>query len=592
MNEYKEKDRIVLGIDLGTSNSCVSVWRNNNLEIITDENYNEKTIPSVVAFSNRTKYIGTEAKNQKDMNPKNVIYEIKRLMGKKKEDILDDLEFITYDIDEDDSGNILVSPDINKKKKYTPEEISAMILIKLRQNATKYLGYEINEAIVSVPAYFNDSQKQATLDACEIAGINCLRIINEPTAAALAYGLMNMTMNIDKELTVIVYDLGGGTLDVSILTIINGLFEVKASVGNTRLGGSDFDVRMMSYCLNAFKTKYGYDTNNILHLLSPLSLQKLRTSCEKAKMNLSINLETIIYVNNFYDNHDLFIKVTRNMFNDICRDLFMLCLKSVDDALKSANLLKTNIDKVILVGGMTRVIQIRDNIKNYFGGLEPDCSIDPDIAVSMGAAIQGYIISHKDDPFSNTLTLLDVVSLSFGIETIGGIMNVLVPRNSVIPITKKRKYTTDDDYMTSVKIKIFEGERSMTKDNFFVGEFELSNLESMPRGHVKIEVKFNIDVNGIIRITAEDLDNTNNVSGLTITGNKGRLNSQQIKDLVSEAKEEELMDIIEKKKKLMYYISSSCTERETKRLQKYIDRGYSLIKCPFEEMSKFRVDLL
>jgi molecular chaperone DnaK (HSP70) len=556
----KVNEDIIIGIDLGTSNSCVGIWRNKNFECIPDENGN-RTIPSMVAFTNRSKYIGYEAKNQLELNPTNVIYEIKRLMGRKLNDemVQNDKEFISYILDEDEQGNVLVKPEIHNKK-YTPEEISAVILIKLRQMASNYLKRDVRKAVVSVPAYFNDSQKQATLDACQIAGLEIVRLINEPTSAALAYGLMNTNLfnkinksednDEEKEMNIIVYDLGGGTLDVSLVNICNGIFEVKACVGNSHLGGVDFDNKIMNYCLTYFKKVNGiakFEGN-----INMMSLQKLKKGCENAKKLLSLNTQTTIAIKDFYQGKDLIVILTRDKLNQICRDLLIVCLKSLDDVLKSAEMNKDEVDQIILVGGMTRMPSIRENIKKFFNK-EPNCSINPDEAIAMGASIQGYIISNKDDPFSESVTLLDVVPLSFGVETIGGVMNVLIPRNSVIPISRKKKYTTDDDYVTSVKVKIYEGERQMTKDNFFVGEFELGNLESAPRGIVKIEVKFGIDVNGIITVTAEDIENPENKNGITITGNKGRLTKEQINKLLEEAKESELKDKIERKKKQLYY---------------------------------------
>jgi heat shock protein 1/8 len=557
-NDIKINDDIIIGIDLGTSNSCVGIWRNKNFECIPDEHGN-RTIPSMVAFTNRTKYIGYEAKNQLELNPTNVIYEIKRLMGRRlnEEMVQNDKEFISYKLDEDENGNVLVKPEIQNKK-YTPEEISAIILIKLKQMASNYLKKDITKAIVSVPAYFNDSQKQATLDACQIAGLDVIRLINEPTSAALAYGLLNTHLfnkinkneNEETEMNIIVYDLGGGTLDVSLVNICNGIFEVKACVGNSHLGGIDFDNKIINYCLMYFKKANGI--NKFEGDINTISLQKLKKSCENAKKLLSLNTKTTIAIKDFYQGKDLIVILTRDKLNQICRDLLIVCLKSLDDVLISSEMDKNDIDQIILVGGMTRMPAIRENIKKYFNK-EPNCSINPDEAIAMGASIQGFIIANKDDPFSESVTLLDVVPLSFGVETIGGVMNVLIPRNSVIPISRKKKYTTDDDYITSVNIKIYEGERQMTKDNFFVGEFELGNLESAPRGIVKIEVKLNIDVNGIITVTAEDIENPENKNGITITGNKGRLTKEQINKLLEEAKDSELKDKIERKKKQLYY---------------------------------------
>lgn len=541
----------VLGIDLGTTNTCVSIWRNNNLEIIPDE-YGNKTIPSYVGFTNVNRYIGHDAKNQKELNSGNVLYEVKRLIGRKYDDqsVNLDSEYLIYNILPDKNNGILLETAIGKK--YTPEEISSMVLVKAKQMASKYLGESINKAVITVPAYFNDSQRQATKDAATIAGLNCIRIINEPTAAALAYGLIDKSLKNKSNnggLNVLVYDLGGGTLDVSILNITDGIFEVLSSVGNTHLGGADFDNRIIGHCLNYFKKKNNIET---MGDLSSLSLQKLKRSCENAKITLSSSKKSTILVSNFYNNIDLAISISQDEYVNICRDLLILCMKPIEDALCSAEISKTNIDEIILVGGMTRMPAIKDNIKMLFNGKNLNMSLNPDEVVSAGAAIQGYILTNSDDPFSENVTLLDIVSLSLGIETYGGIMNVIIPRNSVVPIVKKRQYTTDSDYCESVLIKVYEGERKMTKDNFLVGQFELGGIESLPRGIPRIEVKFSIDVNGIITVTARDKDN-DNVKNITISGNKGRLSKDQIDELIKNAREYEIKDGIEKHKKILYY---------------------------------------
>jgi molecular chaperone DnaK (HSP70) len=550
-----KKEDFVVGIDLGTTNSCIGIWRNNNLEIIPDENGNN-TIPSFVGYTKVNKYVGLEAKNQKELNPKNVFYEFKRLIGRKinDESVINDKEFFNYDIIADEQDNVNVSTDYGLV--ITPEELSSIILKKLKDMASKYLKTDITKAVITVPAYFNDSQRQATKDAAKIAGLQCMRIINEPTSAALTYGLLNKSLSKKNEgdsINVIVYDLGGGTLDISLLTITDGIFEVKASVGNTHLGGADFDNKIISYCINYFKKN-----NNIekLNNLSSLSYQRLKRACENAKKILSVSLKTNIVVTNFHDGKDLVINLTRDRLNTICRDLLILALKPLEDILETSELSKEDIHEIILVGGMTRMPQIVENIKKFFNGKEPNCSMNPDEVVAAGAAIQGYILSHGDDPFSDNVTLLDIIPLSLGVETIGGVMNILVPRNTIIPTTKRRLYTTDSDYETSVIIKVFEGERKMTKDNFLVGEFELEGIESAPRGLAKIEVKFNIDINGIITVTAEDItdkEKQSNKKSITITGNKGRLKQEQINKLIDEAREFDLKDKILKKKKELYY---------------------------------------
>lgn len=340
-----------------------------------------------------------------------------------------------------------------------------------------------------------------------------------------------------------------GTLDVTLLTISNGVFQVLGSAGNTHLGGVDFDNRLISYCINEFKKKNGYQN---LDDISSISMQKLKQSCEEAKKRLSETSKTTIIVKEFYDNKNLLITMTREMFEKICQDLFIMCLKSVDDVLKSCEIDKILVDEIILVGGCTRIPLIVKNLETYFGK-KPNSSINPDEVVAAGAAIQGYILSHENDPFSENVVLLDIIPLSLGVETIGGVMNVLIPRNSVIPIKRKKKYTTDTDYETSVKVKVYEGERKMTKDNFLVGEFELTGIESAPRGVPQIEITFAVDVNGIITVTAIDLNNNDNKKIININSNKGRLSEDKIKELVDEAKKLEHKDKIEREKKQLHY---------------------------------------
>lgn len=560
--QEKVFEEIVIGIDLGTTNSCVGIWRKNNLEIIPDK-YGNRTIPSVVSFTQKSRYIGKEGKKQIEINTENTFYEVKRLIGRKLDDetVINDKQFITYGIGQDDDGNItMASKLINQKNVFTPEEISAMILTEIKHMAEDYLNQPVSKAVITVPAYFNDAQRQATKDAATIAGLDCIRIINEPTAAALAYGLQKASVHKNKDINVIVYDCGGGTTDTSLLNISNGVFQVLGSSGNTHLGGADFDNRIISFCMDEFKKKHGYDE---LNNLSAMSFQKLKQSCEEAKKRLSETNKTIIAVRDFYDDKNLFMTITKETVDKICKDLFILCLKCVDDVLKSCDMDKKDIDEILLVGGATRMPQIRNNLEMYFGK-KPNSSVNPDEVVAAGAAIQGYILSHESDPFSENVILLDIVSLSLGIEIIGGIMNVLIPRNSVIPIKRKKKFTTDSDYETSVIVKICEGERKMTKDNFFVGEFELFGIESAPRGIAQIEITFSVDVNGIISVSAIDLKNSNNKKTISINSNKGRLSPEKIKELVNEARNAEVKDKVEREKKQLFYeIEDLCSNVKT-----------------------------
>jgi len=575
-------DEIIIGIDLGTTNSCVCYWKDNNLVVIPDDKGN-KTIPSYVSYTNVHKYVGLEAKNQSILNANNVYYEVKRLIGRKFSDnqVTKEKKLLSYKIIGDSNDNIrllstliptsiLLSEDEEEYRVFTPEFISAQILIKLKQMAQDYLNRKITKAVITIPARFTDSQRQATLDASKIAGLECVRMIHEPTAAAMAYGLTNRKLKPDEILNIIVYDFGGGTLDVSVVEIStnnNGenIFTVLGSAGNTQLGGADFDNRLCSFSITRFKKQ-----NKISKLddLSALSLQKLKQSCETAKKILSTKNKAYIAVKDFYDNKDMFFYITRQEFEVICADLLLLCLKPVEDILNICELEISNIKELILVGGMTRMPMIIDRLKQKFK-ITPNNSLNPDEAVAAGAAIQGYILSHTDNPFSESVTLLDVTPLSLGVETCGGkklsgfnsggIMDILIPRNTVIPYTVEKIYTTDTDYAKTIDIKIYEGERQMTHDNIFIGEFELRNITEAPRGIPEILVSFNIDLNGIITVTATEKE-SNSSSSIIVNSNKSGLSQEEIQRLVEEAKELEVRDELERVRKMKHYqIDDMCS---------------------------------
>jgi len=531
-------DGIILGIDLGTSNSCISIWRNNKLEVIPDNG--NLTIPSIVSFGNYQRYIGLEAKNQMELNGDNTYYQVKRLIGRDYNDRYVQLfkKYLTYEIVEGNNRKIFMTSTKGKRNKYSPEEISAMILFKLKSMAEQYLKQEIKKVVITVPAYFNDTQREATKDAAQIAGLECVRIINEPTAAALAYGYIKS--NREKSI-IMVYDLGGGTLDVSImeLDIKNNVFKVLASVGNSYLGGADFDTYIYDYCVNEFMKKNKLEK---LESISALSLQLLKKRCEYAKKNLSSKKQTTIAVKNFHVNQDLIVNLTRSDFENICSPLFILCMRPIDDALKSCTLEKTQIDDIILVGGCTRIPKIKENIKQYFGGKDPNDGVNPDIVVSAGAAIQGYMLSNNDIPYSDKVTLLDIVPLSLGVETMRSIMTTIIPRNSIIPIKKTKRFCPDEDYQTSITIKVYEGERKLTKDNYFIGSFELKDLFPAPKELQEILVTFNVDFNGIIDVTAIDKRREENSQTIRITSNKGKLSQEEIDGMIKESMEWELSD--------------------------------------------------
>lgn len=553
----EDEEEIIVGIDLGTTTSCVCYWKDGNCIVIPDEKGN-KTIPSYVGYTNKTRYVGIDAKNQSLLNS-NVYYEVKRLIGRKylDPDVQREKNLLSYEIIENkNTGNILLKSTLDNGKSFTPEEISSSILSKLKIQASEYFKKKITKAVVTIPARFTDAQRQATLDAAKIAGLECVRTIHEPTAAAMAYGLTNRKLKPNEILNIIVYDLGGGTLDVSIVEIStnnNGdnIFTVIGSAGNTHLGGADFDAKLVSFSLRKFKI-----INKIERIddLPAISLQRLKQSCENAKKILSTKNKTYIAVKDFYNGLDLFFPITRNDFEIICSDLILLCLKPVEDALESCELSVDDIHELILVGGMTRMPMIMSKLKLRFN-LTPNNSLNPDEAIAAGAAIQGYMLSAKsgkDNPFSESVTLLDITPLSLGVETVGGVMDVLIPRNTVIPYSVSKMYTTDSDYEKSVLIKIFEGERLMTTDNIFVGEFELANIPPEPRGIPEIEVSFNVDINGIITVTAEESE-THEKSSIIVNTNKGGLTKEQIENLVLEALELEARDEIERVLRLKFY---------------------------------------
>ena len=486
---------MIIGIDLGTTNSVVSIMRNGTYEIIPDE-YGNRTIPSIVSFTKRNMYIGYDAKNQLELNPENTYNEVKRLIGRKidEEVVQNDLEYLSYNVSGDSNGNIQLKL---FDKKISPEEISAYILKKLKKMAEEYLKCEVSQAVITVPAYFSDTQRAATRDAAKIAGLDCIRIINEPTAAALIYGIDNDLQNSDLEKKVLVYDFGGGTLDTSILNISDGIFEVLASTGNTHLGGADFDNELVSYCKKVFMEEHNLDELEI----DAITEQTLRKKVEFAKRVISSSGQTMIMVENFYEGKNLVIKMSEDIIKKVCAHLFLLCLKPIDDVLRSAEINKDEIDEIILVGGSTKMKILREYIGQYFHR-EVFCDINPDEVISAGAAVMGYILQNSDDPFSKSILLMDVIPLSIGIALGNRVMSKIIHRNQVIPIRKSAKYTTEEDDQTEVIIEVYESERQLADDNYKLGEFILSGIEKGPRGFPIIEVNFDIDVDGIIRVSA------------------------------------------------------------------------------------------
>ncbi|KAI3732596.1 hypothetical protein L1987_63802 [Smallanthus sonchifolius] len=558
-------DAPAIGIDLGTTYSCVAVWKNDRIEIIANDQGN-RTTPSYVAFDDAERLIGDGAKNKAAMNPANTIFDAKRLIGRRFSDsnVQEDMKLWPFKVIEGpaDAPKIVVTYK-GQEKEFSSEEISSMILGKMKETAESYLGKTVKDAVITIPAYFNDSQRQATKDAGIIAGLNVIRMINEPTAAAIAYGLDNKS-DIDGKMNVLVFDLGGGTFDVSLLTIgEGGTFEVKAVAGDTHLGGEDFDNRMVDHCVMEFKKRWNKDLTG-----NQRALGRLRFACEKAKRILSCTTQTSVELDCLHEGIDFSLKFTRAKFEDLNMGSFNKCIETLETCLSDAKMKKSCVDQVILVGGSTRIPKVQHMLQEYFDDRQLCKSVNPDEAVAYGAALLAAKVSGSGDKSVQDVLLRDVTPLSLGVDIIGDILSVVIPRNTSIPTSNAKCFVTTEDNQYSIRIDVYQGERSRSTDNHLLGNFSISGLPLAPKGVSSIMVGFEIDVNGILTVTAA-ITSTGKMEKLVISNENGRLSKEEIEKMVNDAEKYKLEDQEFKKKADAYNALEDCLYKVKNKIKDY-----------------------